>query len=308
VTSATAATGGVATRRSRARRGPLERKRQGAGLIFVLPVIALVGSLLLYPTGQTVYYSFTTWDGITSHWVGTAAYAHLFHIPEFPQVLTNNAMMILAIPVAVLVALGTAFLLNTRPIGWRFFRSAIFLPTVISWVVIGSVSVQFFQDKGLLQSLLNRSGLGFVHPDMLSHEVRGLIAVMITFVWSMLGCNMVIFLAGMATIDQEIYDAAKVDGAGSFTVLFKITLPLLRRFVQFTIIFSLIQAFSGIFSLIFVMTGGGPGFGTTTLEFYIYQEAFSTGDFGTAATAGVVLFVAIFAVSMVQWRLFRGNE
>jgi ABC-type sugar transport system permease subunit len=143
---------------------------------------------------------------------------------------------------------------------------------------------------------------------MLSHEGRALVAVMITFIWSMLGCNMVIFLAGMATIDQEIYDAAKVDGAGPLTILFRITLPLLRRFAQFTFIFSLIMAFSGIFSLIFVMTGGGPGFGTTTLEFYIYQEAFSSGDFGTAATAGTVLFVAILVISMLQLRIFRGND
>lgn len=298
--------GGV--RRSRRRVGPLAAKRQRAGIVFALPVVALVGLLLLYPTGQSIYYSFTTWDGISAHWVGTAAYAHLFHSPGFSQVLKNNALMILAIPAAVLVALGTAFLINTRPRGWRFFRSAIFLPTVISWVVIGSIAVQFFQDNGLLQGLLDHAGLGSVHPNMLSHEGRALIAVMITFVWSMLGCNMVIFLAGMATIDQEIYDAAKVDGAGPLTILFRITLPLLRRFVQFTFIFSLIMAFSGIFSLIFVMTGGGPGFGTTTLEFYIYQEAFSSGDFGTAATAGTVLFLAIFVISMLQLRLFRGND
>jgi multiple sugar transport system permease protein len=293
---------------ARRRHGPLAARRRRAGLVFVLPVVALVGSLLLYPTGQTVYYSFTTWDGLTAHWIGGAAYGHLVHVPEFPQVVENNALMVLAIPVAVLVALATAFLLNTRPRGWRFFRSAIFLPTVISWVVIGSVAVQFFQDQGLLQSLLGHVGLGSIHPDMLSHEKRALIAIMITFIWSMLGCNMVIFLAGMSTIDQEIYDAAKVDGAGQLTVLFKITLPLLKRFVQFTFIFSLIMAFSGLFSLIFVMTGGGPGFGTTTLEFYIYQEAFSTGDFGTAATAGVVLFAAIFVVSMVQLRLLRSSD
>lgn len=298
----------VRSRHSRRRPGPLAAKRQRAGLVFALPVVILVGLLLLYPTGQTVYYSFTTWDGISGHWVGVATYAHLFHQPGFSQVLKNNALMILAIPVAVLVALGTAFLLNTRPRGWRFFRSAIFLPTVISWVVIGSIAVQFFQDNGLLQGLLDHAGLGFFHPNMLSHEGRALAAVMITFIWSMLGCNMVIFLAGMATIDQEIYDAAKVDGAGQLTVLFKITLPLLRRFAQFTFIFSLIMAFSGIFSLIFVMTGGGPGFGTTTLEFYIYQEAFSSGDFGTAATAGVVLFAAIFVISMLQLRLFRGSD
>jgi ABC-type sugar transport system permease subunit len=298
----------VAPRRSRRRAGALAAKRQRAGIVFALPVVALVGSLLLYPTGQSVYYSFTTWDGLSAHWIGTAAYAHLFHSPGFSQVLKNNAYMILAIPAAVLVALGTAFLINTRPRGWRFFRSAIFLPTVISWVVIGSIAVQFFQDNGLLQGLLDHSGLGMFHPNMLSHEGRALVAVMITFIWSMLGCNMVIFLAGMATIDQEIYDAAKVDGAGPLTILFRITLPLLCRFAQFTFIFSLIMAFSGIFSLIFVMTGGGPGFGTTTLEFYIYQEAFSSGDFGTAATAGTVLFVAILVISMLQLRIFRGND
>jgi multiple sugar transport system permease protein len=131
---------------------------------------------------------------------------------------------------------------------------------------------------------------------------------MITFVWSMFGTNLIIFLAGMATIDEEIYDAARVDGAGSLAVIFKITLPLLKRFVQFTFVVSLVTAFSALFSLIFVMTGGGPGFGTTTLEFYVYEQAFSAGDFAVGATAGVILFVAVFAVSMLQLRLLRSED
>ena len=270
--------------------------------------MALVGSLLLYPIGQTVYYSFTTWDGITSKWVGTATYAHLFHNAEFTRVLENNAMMILAIPVAIVLPLGVAFLISSGVRGWRFFRSIFFLPTAVSWVVIGYIAVRFFQDDGILQHLLNRVGLGFVHPNMLSHERSALVAVMITFVWSMFGTNLIIFLAGMATIDQEIYDAAKVDGAGSFTVMFRITFPLLKRFVQFTFIISLITAFSALFSLIFVMTGGGPGYGTTTLEFFVYQQAFSAGDFGTGATAGVILFAAVFAVAMLQLRLLRSED
>ena len=143
---------------------------------------------------------------------------------------------------------------------------------------------------------------------MLSHERSALVAVMITFVWSMFGTNLIIFLAGMATIDQEIYDAARVDGAGSLTVMFRITFPLLKRFVQFTFIISLITAFSALFSLIYVMTGGGPGYGTTTLEFYSYQQAFSAGDFSIGATAGVVLFAAVFAVSMLQLRLLRSKD
>ena len=283
-------------------------RRRRAGILFSLPVVALVGALLLLPIGQTVYYSFTNWDGFSSKWIGTANYSHLIHSSEFIRVVENNAVMILAIPVAILLPLGVAFLISSHVRGWRFFRSVFFLPTAVSWVVIGYISVRFFADEGILQSLLNNTGLGFLHPNMLSHERSALVAVMITFVWSMFGTNLIIFLAGMATIDQEIYDAARVDGAGSLTVMFRITLPLLKRFVQFTFIISLVTAFSALFSLIYVMTGGGPGYGTTTLEFFAYQQAFSAGDFSVGATAGVVLFVAVFAVSVVQLRLLRSED
>jgi multiple sugar transport system permease protein len=286
----------------------LAARRRRAGILFSLPVVALVGSMLLLPIGQTVYYSFTNWDGFSSKWIGTANYSHLFHDSEFIRVVENNAVMVLAIPVAILLPLGVAFLISSHVRGWRFFRSVFFLPTAVSWVVIGYISVRFFADQGILQSLLDNTGLGFLHPNMLSHERSALVAVMITFVWSMFGTNLIIFLAGMATIDQEIYDAARVDGAGSLTVMFRITFPLLKRFVQFTFIISLITAFSALFSLIYVMTGGGPGYGTTTLEFYSYQQAFSAGDFSIGATAGVVLFAAVFAVSMLQLRLLRSKD
>jgi multiple sugar transport system permease protein len=286
----------------------LAARRRRAGILFSLPVVALVGAMLLLPIGQTVYYSFTNWDGFSSKWIGTANYSHLIHSSEFIRVVENNAVMILAIPVAILLPLGVAFLISSHVRGWKFFRSVFFLPTAVSWVVIGYISVRFFADEGILQSLLNNTGLGFLHPNMLSHERSALVAVMITFVWSMFGTNLIIFLAGMATIDQEIYDAARVDGAGSLTVMFRITLPLLKRFVQFTFIISLVTAFSALFSLIYVMTGGGPGYGTTTLEFFAYQQAFSAGDFSVGATAGVVLFVAVFAVSLVQLRLLRSED
>ena len=263
---------------------------------------------MLYPIAQTVYHSFTIWDGITSHWVGTATYSHLFHKPEFLQVLENNALLVLAIPVAVAFPLSVAFLIHSKLRGWRFFRSVFFLPTAVSWVVIGFIAVRFFTDDGILQHLLNNIGLGFWHPNMLSHERSALVAVMITFVWSMFGTNLIIFLAGMATIDQELYDAARVDGAGSLTVLAKVTIPLLKRFIQFAFVITLIVAFTALFSLIYVMTSGGPGYGTTTLEFFIYEQAFATGDFGLASTAGVVLFVAVAVVGLLAVRLLRVDD
>jgi ABC-type sugar transport system permease subunit len=302
----------ASTWRHRRRRRPptdaLTAQRRRAGLLFTLPGVVLIGALLIYPIGQTVYHSFTSWDGITSRWVGGATYSHLIHNPEFSQVLQNNALLVLAIPVAIALPLAVAFLIHSKIRGWRFFRSVFFLPTAVSWVVIGFISVRFFADDGILQHLLNNVGLGFVHPNMLSHERSALVAVMITFVWSMFGTNLIIFLAGMATIDEEIYDAAKVDGAGSFSVMFRITIPLLKRFVQFTFIITLVTAFTALFSLIFVMTGGGPGYGTTTLEFFIYEQAFSAGDFGLASTAGVILFLAVAAVTVLQLRLLRSED
>jgi multiple sugar transport system permease protein len=293
-------------RRSRSR---LAARRRRAGMLFTIPVIALVGSLLLLPIGQTVYYSFTTWNGFEpAQWVGISAYQRLFSTPEFVSVLENNALLVLAIPVAVAFPLAVAFLINTHVRGWRIFRSVFFLPTAVSWVVIAFVARNFFDNNGILQSILDGIGLGFWHPDLLSHEHSALIAVMITFVWSMFGTNMIIFLAGMSTIDQEIYDAARVDGAGNLSVMFRITFPLLKRFVQLAVIISLITAFSALFSLIYVMTNGGPGYGTTTLEFFIYQQAFTQQNFGIAATAGVVLFVGVFVISMIQVRLLRSDD
>ena len=255
-----------------------------------------------------MYYSFTQWDGLTATWVGTSTYSRLFHSPDFQQVLKNNAMLLLAVPVAIGIPLVIAFLLSTHLPGWRLFRTVFFLPTAVSWVVIGAIAARFFADEGTLQRMLGGIGLGGLHPNMLSHPRSALAAVAITFIWGMFGTNLIIFLAGMSTIDTSLYEAAKVDGAGSLRVLVSITLPLLRRFVQFAFIITLISAFTAIFSLIYVMTGGGPGFATTTLEFYGYQQGFATGDFGAAATAGVMLFVAVAVVSIVQVRLFRGAD
>jgi multiple sugar transport system permease protein len=142
----------------RAHRSSLKAKRQRAGLLFSLPVLGLVGALLLYPIGQTVYYSFTQWDGLTATWVGTSTYSRLLHSPDFQQVLKNNAMLLLSVPVAIGVPLAIAFLLSSHLPGWRFFRTVFFLPTAVSWVVIGAIAARFFADQGILQRLLHSAG------------------------------------------------------------------------------------------------------------------------------------------------------
>jgi multiple sugar transport system permease protein len=286
----------------------LAAQQRRTGVLFSLPVLVLEGLLLALPILEAFYYSMTNWNGLSATWVGPGTYVALLSDPTFWRVLLNNAGLLLAVPVAIAIPLGVAFLLNEHVAGWKFFRSVYFLPTAISWVVIGMVSVQFFAANGILNQLLKGVGLGFLSQNMLSGEVSALVAVAITFIWSVFGTNTIIFITGMATLDPALYEAARVDGASSWQIIRYVTIPLLARFIQFAFITTLITAFTALFSLIFVMTGGGPGYGTTTLEFFIYQQAFDIGNFGFGATLGVVLFVIVFAISIAQLRLLGSGR
>lgn len=286
----------------------LTSKRRRAGIILSIPAVLLVLLLLGIPIAQAVYYSMTTWNGITSTWIGPSTYTTTLTDPIFWRVLENNGLLLLAVPFALGIPLVIAALLNEHVRGWRFFRSVYFLPTAISWVVIGMFALRFFSATGVLNGLLHHVGFGSQSTDLLAGEGTALAALAITFIWSMVGTNTMIFLTGMATLDPTLIEAAKVDGLSRFQIFFRVTLPLLTRFVQFAFVITVISAFSALFSLIFVMTGGGPGFGTTTLEFFVYQTGFQQVQFGTGALYGVILFVIMAVVGLVQLRLIRSDD
>ena len=292
-------------RRSRSR---LARRRRRAGILLSLPAVAVVVALLGIPIAQAIYYSMTNWNGLTATRIGPSTYSTALSDPTFWRVLENNALLLLSIPFAIGIPLGIAVLLHEHVRGWRFFRSVYFLPTAVSWVVIGMVAVQFFAQQGLLNKLLAGVGLGSLQTNLLAGQYTALLALAITFIWSMLGTNTIIFLTGMATLDPTLIEAARVDGLNRRQIFWRVTFPLLRRFVQFSFVITVISAFSALFSLIFVMTNGGPGFGTTTLEFFVYQSAFSLGEFGTGALYGIILFVIMIVVGLVQLRVIRSED
>ncbi|MHB1903478.1 carbohydrate ABC transporter permease [Ferrimicrobium sp.] len=273
-----------------------------------MPGVIVVLVLLLIPIGEAIYYSMTNWNGISSTWIGPSTYVRLFENPIFWRVAENNGLLLLSVPVAIVIPLMIAAMLHEHVWGWRFFRSVIFLPTAISWVVIGMVAVRIFSPTGPINSLLGLIGLRYLQTDFLGHQSTALLAVSLTFIWSMVGTNTIIFLTGMSTLDPSIFEAARLDGATRVGMFRMITVPLLKRYFQFSFVITIVTAFTALFSLIFIMTGGGPGYGTTTIEFFVYQQAFDIGQFGTGAMLGVVLFVGLFVVSMVQMRLMRSDD
>ncbi|HUX11928.1 MAG TPA: sugar ABC transporter permease [Spirochaetia bacterium] len=282
--------------------------RYAAGIIFTIPLIVVWCLLLVLPIGQTIYHSLTQWNGIKSAWIGFSSYQRLLNDSTFWRVIANNGILLASVPFAVLIPLVIAFLLNEKVTGWRVFRTIFFLPATVSWVVIGMVSLQFFIGEGILNHTFAALGLGSVRQNMLASANLAIIPVALTFVWSQVGPNTLILLTGMATISPEIYGAAKMEGAGWWTLIWQITVPLLRRFLLFSLTITLIAAFTALFSLIYVMTSGGPNYGTTTLEFFIYQRAFNQGQFGFGATLGVVLLIFMLIVSVFQFRFARFAE
>jgi ABC-type sugar transport system permease subunit len=285
----------------------LTRRRRRAGVILSLPAVIMVLALLAAPIGQAFYYSMTQWNGLVTTWIGPSTYTTVLKTPTFWRIVENNAMLLLAVPFAIGIPLCIAALLNEHVLGWRGFRTIYFLPTAISWVVIGMVAVQFFALYGLMNKMLRAVHLESFQREMLAGERSALAAIGVTFVWSMIGTNTIIFLTGMATLDPTLIEAARVDGLKGRQIFLHVTLPLLKRFVQFSFVITVISAFSALFSLIFVMTNGGPGLGTTTLEYYVYQSAFSQGAFGTGALYGVILFAVMIVVGLVQLRLIRSE-
>ena len=286
----------------------LQKEKSRTALIFGIPALLFVFFLLGLPILQSIYYSMTKWNGLSTHWIGPSTYIKEFSNPIFWRVMQNNALLLFSVPIAIVIPMGIAFLLNEHVFGWRFFRSVYFLPTAISWVVIGMVSLRFFAQEGLLNSLLKGIGLGFIRTDLLSSERGALAAVAITFIWSMVGTNIMIFLTGMANLEISLNEAGRLDGANNYQIFRHITLPQLKRFIQFSFVITIISALTALFSLIFVMTGGGPGFGTTTLEFFVYQSAFAKGDFGTGAMLGLILFVIMAGLGVAQLALTKSKD
>jgi multiple sugar transport system permease protein len=292
----------------RARRLSLKRRRQLAGVVFASPAIVLVLGFIAVPIGQAVYYSMTQWDGVTSTWIGPSTWSQAFHNPTLWTALQNNALLLLSVPFALGIPLLIAMLLHQRVAGWKIFRSIYFLPTAISWVVLGLVAERFFAYEGTLNSIIHALGFSSVNTNMLGYESTALSALGITFIFTMIGTNTMLFLTGLATLDPSLEEAARIDGAGRWRIFRHITLPHLSRFIQLAFVMTVIALFSALFSLIFVMTGGGPGYATTTMEFLIYQTGFNQGDFGTAALYGLILFVLTAIVGVVQLRLIGSDE
>jgi ABC-type sugar transport system permease subunit len=286
----------------------LASKQAAFGYAIILPALVILALFRFLPMIQAFFLSLTKYDLVNPpQFIGLANFLDLAQDPLFLKSAQVSLTYVVFSVVPVLpLSLGLAVLFNRSLFIKNVLRSAIFMPVVMPAVVMAVVWTFMYQQDGVINTIL--SALGFEPIPWLRSSATALWAVILIGIWRATPYYMVIFLAGLQAIPADYYDAAKIDGAGTWACFWHITLPLLKPTTLLVIVMNVIVALK-VFAVPMIMTGGGPADSTRVLPLFIYQTAFEFFDMGRAAAMSVFLFVGVMLFSFVQVRLFsRGEE
>jgi len=277
---------------------------------FLLPAIALLGLTVFFPAIQAFALSFTQYEyDITQppQWIGWDNFIRLWQDELFWQTIRNTLLYLAGVvPILVIAPLGLAIVVNQKLRGINWFRTAFYTPVVISMVVAGIAWKALYTQNGLINQFLKQFGLS-EGIAWLTDPKLALWSVMLVTIWKGLGYYMVIYLAGLQSISTELYEAAAIDGSDSWQKHLDITLPLMRPYLFLVAVISAISA-TKVFEEIYIMTQGGPRNSSKTVVYYLYEKAFQDLDISYACTIGLVLFLGIFGLSMINLKLTADNN
>lgn len=280
-------------------------KENIAGYLFILPTFIGFIAFMAYPLIYSVFLSFWKWNmfkGLEgSKFIGIENYKKVFQDEYFRAGITNNIkILVIAVPILLILALILAAVLNTEIFGRGVLRTVYFLPYVTTVTAAAIVFAALFHEEfGPINGILRAIGISNP-PKWLASVKWSTPTIAIFWVWRMLGYCMIILLAGLQGIPKLYYEAASIDGANTLQKFRYITFPLISPTTFFLAITMAIFSFS-IFAETKVMTGGGPGTSSYTIVYMIYKEAFEHYDMGYAASAGVIFFLVILVITLIQW-------
>lgn len=274
------------------------------GYIFIGPLAIGLLVLTLIPIIISIVLSFTSWSLVQGlhgiQFVGLKNFVQLFQDPVFLKSLSNNFIFILVVPVTMISALLLAVTIN-KNVYWKdLFKVVYFMPYISSIVAVAIVcQVLFHPEYGPINETLKAIGIANP-PKWLADPQFSLLTIMGITVWTGVGYNLIIYLAGLQSIPKDLYEAADIDGANSIVKFFKITLPLLSPTTFFLLVTGIIGSFK-VFDIIVVLTGGGPSDSSSMMVFYLYQQAFINLKTGYASAVSVVLLVCVLIITLIQF-------
>ncbi|MGH2405088.1 MAG: carbohydrate ABC transporter permease [bacterium] len=289
----------------RLRASGLERQRYWTAFLFLLPATAGIVFFFLIPIAQALRISLFDYALLSPEqtFVGLANYRQAWKDPVFRVSLNNTLLFtVLLVTLQTVAALILAVLLKQKVRGLGFFRSAFFIPVVTSLVVISTVWKLLYNSQGFINSVLRTLGAG--PQPFLSSPDQALLSLVAMSVWKDVGFYMLIFLAGLQGVPEELHESAAIDGATRWQSFWKITLPLLRRPTVFVVVVGTIAAFK-VFTPVYLMTDGGPAESTMVMVFYIFRTAFRYFEMGFASAMSFILLGIVLVLTLVQFRLLR---
>jgi multiple sugar transport system permease protein len=279
--------------------------------LFMSPALGLILLFLIFPFILTVMFSFTDQrlvpnPNVPTEFVGWRNYLRILENPDFLRTLLNTAYFtVLVVPLQCGLGLAVAMLINTKLPMRQFFRGVYFLPTVISMVVVSVIWFSLFQLGGFFNTALQLLSFGLINPvDWLGNPATAMPALVVMSAWQGFPFQMVVYLAGLQSINQELYEAARLDGAKRWGEFWHVTMPGLLNTHILVVMTTTILAFK-LFTQVELLTKGGPSGVTDTLVRFIYLTGFRQGKVGIAAAAAVLFFLIVLAISMVQRKLVK---
>ncbi|PRA80417.1 carbohydrate ABC transporter permease [Microbacterium sp. MYb66] len=289
----------------RPRRSAVARRDWIVGYTMVAPVVLGSLAFVIAPLVAVVWFSLHDWNVLANTFVfaGADNYERMLTDPGLHNSLLVSLWFSIGLVVLnITLALFLAVLLNQKLPGTTTFRTFFFSPVVVSlvaWTIVWSFLLQ--ADGGINGFL---SLLGIEGPNWLRGDVTAMIAVIVVQVFKNVGLNMILFLAALQAVPEEISEAARIDGAGAWRRFRSITMPMISPTILLVMILTIVGSLE-VFAQIAVLTGGGPGNSTTVLVYYLYQQAFRFNDFGYASAIAVLLFFIVLVLTLIQWQTRR---
>jgi ABC-type sugar transport system permease subunit len=266
-------------------------------------MVALLGFIFAYPIVKLFEFSFRLIRGVSGPWVGTLNYRNVFDDPTFREAAINSLTLLLAVPIMIAISLVVSVLLYERVRGWRAYRTLFFLPFILAIPIVGVVFGYVFQLNGVLNELLRDIGLGALALDWLGSEKLALWTVMFVIVWREVGFGIILFLARLLTMNQDLVEAAKIDGASWWNRLRHVIVPQLKGTIEFYAVIAVITMLASVFAYIFTITHGGPGTATDVIELYIFNTGIRNALPGMASAVAVLLLVTTLILIAALFRI-----
>lgn len=284
----------------------MDRRLIGLGVLFVGPPLALVMFFMAYPLVYGFYLSLTSWNGLSGSptFVGLKNFANMIGDTVILTSLWHTLEYSLTITFAItILGLIIAVLLQSKVRGYSFFRSAFYLPFMLPFAITGILFSSMYAPRmGLISAALGTLGFqALANIPWLGNPDTALWAVVAKDVWGATGFSMLLFIAGVSTIPEDVFESAKIDGASGLQTFVHVTLPMIKNVFTTAVVLFLILSFK-VFDTVWVMTQGGPGRSTEVITTLLYKTAFRQFEFGYASAIAVLMFAIMFPLSLLYLR------